>query len=154
MNKSMLVIAGAFVLGVLVAPSAARADVTCSIVEIEASSSSAPAIDPDLKALEKKFKRPPLSSWNTFKKLGGTSLTLAPQQAGAANLVHGKFGLLLRDINERPGKKPRLGLGITIDDTAGKRVVDIKVGVDAGDYVIPARPLPGDKGHLVAVTCK
>ena len=78
----------------------------------------------------------------------------APARRGRANLVHGKFGLLLRDINERPGKKPRLGLGITIDDTAGKRVVDIKVGVDAGDYVIPARPLPGDKGHLVAVTCK
>ena len=45
-------------------------------------------------------------------------------------------------------------IDITIDDTNGKRVVDIKVGVDAGDYVIPARPLPGDKGHLVAVTCK
>ena len=57
-------------------------------------------------------------------------------------------------MTERAGRKSRLGLGITIDDTAGKRVVDIKVGVDVGDYVIPARPLPGDKGQLVAVTCK
>jgi len=154
MKKSMLAVALALGLGVVAAPAAARADVTCSIVEIEASSGSAPAIDPELKALERKFKRPPLSSWNVFKKLGGASLTLAPQQAGATTLVHGKLGLLLRDVNERPGKKPRLGLGITIDDTNGKRVVDIKVGVDAGDYVIPARPLPGDKGHLVAVTCK
>ena len=44
MNKSMLVVAGALVLGVLGAPTAARANVTCSIVEIEASSGSAPAI--------------------------------------------------------------------------------------------------------------
>lgn len=142
-----------FLAGVGVAP-AARADVTCSITEIEASTGSAPSIDPDLKALERKFKKPPLSSWNTFKKLGGTSMTLAPQQAASAPLVHGTFGLLLRDVTVRDGKKPRLSLGITIDDKGGKRVVDVKVGVDAGDYVIPARPLPGDRGHLVAVTCR
>ena len=78
MKKSMLAVALALGLGVVVAPAAARADVTCSIVEIEASSGSAPSIDPELKALERKFKRPPLSSWNVFKKLGGASLTLAP----------------------------------------------------------------------------
>jgi hypothetical protein len=133
---------------------AARADVTCSVVEIEASSASAPSIDPDLKAFEKKFKRPPMSSWNVFKKLGGTSLSLAPQQVGAATLVHGKLGLLLRDVITREGKKPRFSLGLTVDDAAGKRVVDTKVGVDAGDYVIPARPLPGDKGHLIAISCR
>ncbi len=154
MTTSKFWVAAALALGALAAVPTARADVTCSITEIEASSGAAPSIDPELKALEKKFKRPPLSSWNVFKKLGRSSLTLAPQQAGAATLVHGKFGLLLRDVTERAGRKSRLGLGITIDDTAGKRVVDIKVGVDVGDYVIPARPLPGDKGQLVAVTCK
>lgn len=155
MKKLAYWVAAALAVGVLLTwSSPARADVTCSIVEIEASTGSAPSIDGELKALERKFKRPPLSSWNVFKKLGGTSLTLKPQQVGSAPLVHGTFGLMLRDVTERAGKKPRFGLGITIDDAAGKRVVDLRVGVDAGDYVIPARSMPGDKGHLVAITCR
>jgi hypothetical protein len=120
MKKSMLAVALALGLGVVVAPAAARADVTCSIVEIEASSGSAPSIDPELKALERKFKRPPLSSWNVFKKLGTTQLGLDLQKSASAALVHGKINLHVRDVIERPGKRARLQLGIALDDGNGQ----------------------------------
>lgn len=132
----------------------ASADVDCTVLEIEASKADAPSTDPDLKPLERKLKKPPLSSWNSFKRLGSSQVKLAPQQVGSVSLVHGKAGVLLREVNERAGKKPRVSLGITLDDTGGKRFIDTKVNVDAGDYFVVARPLPADKGHLVALTCK
>lgn len=132
----------------------ASADVACLIWEIEASSAATPAVDPTLKPLERKLKKPPFSSWNVFKRLGAHTLSLAPQQVGAVTLVHGKAGLLFREVTTRDGKKPRLALGITLDDGSGKRVVDTKLNVDAGDFVVVGRSLPADKGQLVALTCK
>ena len=142
------------VVAVAAAAAPARADVNCSVVEIEASTAASPSVDGDLRQFEKRFKRPPYSSWNSFKRLGGTTVTLAPQKQGDAQLVHGKVGLLLRDVIERGGKRPRLSIGVTLDDSAGKRVVDTKINVDAGDWFMWARPMPGDKGHLVALSCK
>ncbi|MEZ4399471.1 MAG: hypothetical protein R3B06_05610 [Kofleriaceae bacterium] len=140
-------------LGVAAAP-AAHADVSCTVVEVEASSADTPSMDPALRPLEKKLKKPPFTSWNVFKRLGASTVSLAPQGVASASLVHGKFGLLLRDVTERPGKRARLSLGITLEDAGGKRVVDTKVNVDAGDYFVAGRPLPDNKGHLVALTCK
>lgn len=133
----------------------ARAEgVACSIWEIEATSAKEPAIDDSLKPLQKKLKKPPFASWNVFKRLGAHDLTLAPQQVGAANLVHGKVGLLFREATTREGKKPRMALGITMDDAAGKRIIDTKVNVDAGDFFLVAQSLSATTGELVAFTCK
>ena len=132
----------------------ARADVACSIWEIEASSAAAPSVDPELKPLQRKLKKPPFSSWNVFRRVGAHDLTLAPQQVGNANLVHGKAGLMFRDVTARDGKKPRLALGVTLDDAAGKRVVDTKISVDAGDYFLVGQSLSPEKSQLVAFTCR
>jgi hypothetical protein len=67
------------IMAVAAAAAPARADVTCSVVEIEASTGTKPSVDGELRQFEKRFKRPPYSSWNTFKRLGGTAATLAPQ---------------------------------------------------------------------------
>jgi hypothetical protein len=158
MRLGILTIAIAIVAPIVASAADARADgpVACTVLEIEASTSDAPAIDAELKPLERKLKKPPFSSWNTFKRLGGThAITLEPMKAGSLNLVHGKAALLLREVTVRDNKrKARIQLGITLDDGDGKRVLDSKVAVDAGDYLVVGRSLRGGKGQLVALTCK
>jgi hypothetical protein len=44
-------------------------------------------------------------------------------------------------------QKPRVTLGITLDDAEGKRVFDSKVAVDGGDYLVVARSMRGGKGR-------
>ncbi len=136
----------------------ARADTTasCAVVEIEASTSDAPLIDPDLRPLERKLKKPPFSSWNRFKRLGSHTLVLQPMKSGAQPLVNGKVELLLRDVTSGGRKKPRVALGITLDDQDGKRVIDTKLAVDAGDWLVVGRSLKGkgNRGQIVALTCK
>src|SRR5262245_7851193 len=133
MTKRLLILAFATACATTAAAQPAAADVACSIWEIEASSAKDPAIDDALKPLQKKLKKPPFAAWNVFRRLGAHDLTLAPQQVGAATLVHGKVGLMFRESVIREGKKARVALGITMDDPAGKRIVDTKVNVDAGD---------------------
>ncbi len=135
---------------------AARADVqvSCNVVEIEGSSSDAPSLDPELKSLEKKLKKPPFSSWNTFKRLGAQTVTLSMMKAASVPLVHGKAELLLRDVTAPGSKKRRLSLGLLLDDADGKRVVDTKVSVDLGDWFMLARSMKSNRGQVVALTCK
>jgi hypothetical protein len=132
----------------------AQSPVSCTVVEIEASTSDAPAIGAELKPLEKKLKKPPFSSWNTFKQLGAHAVTLEPMKAGNLTLTHGKAQLLLREVTAKGPKKTRISLGISLDDADGKRVLDSKVAVDAGDYLVVGRSLKGNKGHLLAMNCK
>jgi hypothetical protein len=156
MNRMQMLWIGALtaLATVAAAPAAAHADaVTCSIIEIEASTAAPPSMDPGLKPLEKKLRRPPFSSWNNFKKLGAQALTLETMKPAVASLVHGKATLILRDMQPPGAKKSRLSLGISLDDDAGKRVLDSKVNVDASDYFVVGRSLAGNKGHLVALTC-
>jgi hypothetical protein len=111
-------------------------------------------MDGDLKSIEKKLKKPPFSSWNTFKSLGSHAITLEPMKPGTLTLVHGKAGLLLREVTSRAPKKTRISLGVTLDDADGKRVFDSKVNVDAGDSLVVARSMKGNKAQLVAISCK
>lgn len=142
----------AFVAGI--GDARANVPVNCKVIEIEATSSDAPVVDGDLKSLEKKLKKPPFSSWNTFKSLGGHQITLEPMKAGTLTLVHGKAGLLLREVTARAPKKTRIALGVTLDDGDGKRVLDSKLQVDAGDYHFVARSMKGNKAQLIAISCK
>lgn len=127
---------------------------SCDVIEIEASTGDAPAMDAELKVLEKKLKKPPFSSWNTFKRLGAQEITLELMKPSSLTLAHGKAGLLLREVTARAPKKTRVNLGITLDDADGKRVIDSKLAVDAGDFVVVGRSLKGNKGHIVAMSCK
>jgi hypothetical protein len=156
MRTRPALVAGVLALAALaVAAPAAHADtVNCSVVEIEASTSEPPAVDAALKPLQKKLKKPPFSSWNSFKQLGSQSLVLETMKASTATLVHGKATLLLREVTGEPGKRQRLAFTISVDDGAGKRVLDSKVTVDVKDTFVVGRSLPAGKGHLVALTCK
>lgn len=148
-------IAGAIALTALLAAApAAHADtVTCQVIEIEASTTDAPAIDGALKPLERKLRKPPFSSWNTFKQLGSQGVSLETMKPASAGLVLGKATLLLREVTAAGGKKTRLALGVALDDDGGTRRLDTKVSVDAGDYLLVGRSLPANKGHVVALTC-
>ncbi|MCE9576522.1 MAG: hypothetical protein K8W52_25455 [Deltaproteobacteria bacterium] len=139
----------------LAAPGRALADDTasCSVIEIGATNAKDPSIPPGLKPLEKKLKKPPLSSWNSFKVMSSTTLNLSAMRAAPVKLATGQASLMLREIEKREGKRPRLALAVTMDDASGKRVVDSKVSVDAGDTLMVGS-LVNDDGHFLAISCK
>ena len=121
----------------------------CDYLEISASNGKAPAVDPELQPLEKKLKKPPFSSWNTFHKLANGHVSLTQLKADTLKLQKGGASLLLRDRTDK-----RLELTITIDDANGKRVLDTKQSVNvAPDWNIWGHSV-GDDGHILALTCK
>ncbi len=134
------------------APRPARADVTadCDFLEISARSGDKPAIDGELKPLEKKLKKPPFSAWNQFKLLGHAQKPLAKKKPEPIGLKTGSATATLIETVD----KSKVRLTVTIDDAKGKRVVNNTTAVEAGDYVIYGYPLPGNEGHLLSVTCK
>jgi hypothetical protein len=128
----------------------ARADekAECSYLEIAATSGKDASIDPELKPLEKKLKKPPFSSWNVFHKLSGGTFALQKLKAEVPHLQQGAASLLLRDRNDK-----RLELTITVDGPDGKRVIDTKVSLAVGDWLPLVNNLKDD-GHILALTCK
>ena len=137
----------------------ARADAdraSCDFLEISATNSKDGGIADELKPLQKKLKKPPFSSWNTFTLLQppiqGVELTL--RQTATVPLKNGTAGVVLREIERPDQKKPRVVLGVTLDDADRKRVVDTKFAVDAGDFIVVGRSLPNNDGHLLAIYCR
>jgi hypothetical protein len=121
----------------------------CDFLEITATNGKAPASDAELQPLEKKLKKPPFSSWNTFHKLSGGHISLAQQKPGALKLQKGAASLLLHDRSDK-----RLELTVTIDDADGKRVLENKVSVNvAPEWNIWGHSVKDD-GHILALTCK
>src|SRR5690348_11223462 len=100
----------AFVVGTA-APALADDKTDCAYLEISASSGKDAAIDSELKPLEKKLKKPPFSSWNTFHTLANGKVTLVRLKPENVKLKQGDATLLLRDRSDK-----RLELTITIDD--------------------------------------
>jgi hypothetical protein len=135
------------------APARAQDKAACGLIEISATNAKAPSIPADLKPLAKKLRKPPLSSWNSFKVLTSAHMTLETLKADQARLKMGKASVILREVDRRSGKRPRLTLGVTMDDRAGKRVVDSKVVVDSGDYLVVGETLANNDGHFVALSC-
>jgi hypothetical protein len=136
---------------VVAAISVARADdpkADCEYLEITATTGKAPAIDPDLKALDKKLKKPPFASWNTFHKLSGGPLAMVKSHAVALKLAQGAASIILRDRTEK-----RLELTVTIDGADGKRVLDNKQSLAVGDWSVWGHNVKDD-GHILALTCK
>ena len=123
-------------------------DADCDYLEISATSGKTPAVDPELKPLEKKLTHPPLSSWNTFHKLSGGHVTLERLKAQTLSLHEGRAAILLRDRKDK-----RIDLTINIDDGGGKRVLDSKQSVNAGEWNAWGHNVKDD-GHILALTCK
>jgi hypothetical protein len=138
--------------GAFVAPGAACADVTaeCDFLEISARAGDKPAVDGELKPLEKKLKRPPFGSWNQFKLLGHTQKALAKKKQEPIPLRSGSATATLVEIVD----KSKVRLTVMMTDAKGKEVVNNTATVEAGDYLIYGHPLPGNEGHLLSVSCK
>ena len=125
-------------------------DADCNYIEIAATKSEKPAVDPDLKPLEKKFKKAPFSAWNTFKKLASGAVSLTRNKPDTVKLKQGSLTLMLRDRTEK-----RLGLTVSMEGADGKRVLEAKPAFKAGDWLMLGGT--GDKddaGHILALTCK
>ncbi|MGE5180871.1 MAG: hypothetical protein ACM31C_02355 [Acidobacteriota bacterium] len=120
----------------------------CSYLEITATSGKQPAIDPELKPLQKKLTKRPFSSWNTFHKLSAGTVKLVQLKPVPLKLQKGASTVMLRDRSDS-----RLELTITMDGADGKRWLDTKQSVPAGDWTIWVQNV-GDDGHIFALTCK
>jgi hypothetical protein len=140
-------------MAVLTSTAWADDSVDCGLLEIRASTSDTAKVADQLKVLEKKLKRPPFSSWNTFELLSSNQRTLPLLKAQTLKLTDGQATVLYRE-NTEGKKKKRLALTVTMDDKEGKRVVDIKVNVDVDDYVVVGRSIDnGKNGHVLALSC-
>jgi hypothetical protein len=130
----------------------ARADVTadCDFLEFSGKSGDKPAIDGELKPLEKKLKRPPFSTWNQFKLLAHPQKALAKKKPEAISLKIGSATATLVEIVD----KSKVRLNIVMSDARGKEVANNTATVEAGDYVIYVHPVSSSEGHLLSVTCK
>jgi hypothetical protein len=124
-------------------------DAECEYIEIAATNVKDGAIDGDLKLLEKKLKKPPFSSWNTFKKLSNGPLSLTKLKAEALKLKQGAASVMLRDRTEK-----RVEMTVTVDNAKGKRVLEAKPASKAGDWLLLVVTNAKDDGHILALTCK
>ena len=151
-GRRSLFAALALAAALVAAPGRARADVTadCDFLEISAKAGDKPAIDGDLKPLEKKLKKPPFGSWNQYKLLGHTQKALAKKKQEPIPLKMGSATATLVEIVD----KSKVRLTVTMSDPRGKEVANNTATVEAGDYVIYVHPLPGNEGHLLSVSCK
>jgi len=147
-----LALAAAGFASLVAAPRAARADVTadCDFLEISAKAGDKPAIDGELRPLEKKLKKPPFGSWNQFKLLGRTQKALAKKKHEPIPLKTGSATATLVEIVD----KSKVRLTVTMTDAKGKEVANNTATVEAGDYLMYVHPLPGNEGHLLSVSCK
>jgi hypothetical protein len=146
-----LVLAAAALVALVAAPRLARADVTadCDFLEISARSGDKPAIDGELKPLEKKLKKPPFATWNQFKLLSHSQKTLPKKKVEPISLKVGSATATLVEIVD----KSKVRLTVTMDDAKGKQLSNTTT-VEAGDYVIYVNTPAPNEGHLLSVTCK
>jgi len=133
---------------VLAASRAYAGDADCSYFEVTATSAKDATIDPELRPLEKKLKKPPFASWNAFHKMSGGAFALTKLKAESLHLARGAASVLLRDRHDT-----RIELTLTVDGPDGKRVADTKPSVTAGDWLVLGTNTKDD-GHILAITCK
>ena len=138
-------------LGALATPAFAG-DAECSYVEISSTTkkdAKDATIDPELKPLEKKLKKPPFTAWNVFKKLSGGTASLTKNKPETLKLKEATATVMLRDRTEK-----RVELTVSLDNAAGKRVLDAKPALKVADWVVLVVSNAKDDGHIVALTCK
>ena len=80
------------------------------------------------------------------------SRTLPRLKPETFKLKFGSATVLLRELSG--ANHARVALTVTMEDADSKRVLDPKVIVDAGDYLVVGRSLPNNDGHLLAMTCR
>ena len=141
-------------LGAIAARAHADDTLKCEVVEIDATQTAHPSIDPDLKDLEKSLKKGPFAGYNTFKKSARISKQVTVLKVANYSTPHGATELLIRAIDKSEGKAPRLTLSVGLDDESGKRYVDASQKVDVGKFVLYARTVSDTESIVTAVGCK
>nr|HEX4316958.1 hypothetical protein [Kofleriaceae bacterium] len=126
----------------------ASADTACTFLEVSATTGDKPAIDPDLKPLEKKLKRPPFSAWNVFRVQSKHDSTLQKGKPDNVALQSGKASVMLRDHVQG-----RVQLEILVDDASGKRIIAAKPDLTDGEWLVLGMNA-NSNGHLLALACK
>ena len=138
-------------------PPAAPQQVDCAIYEMAASDGK-PDVDPALRPLQKKLKRPPFSSWKTFKLLKKHDQQAVRMKALNLKLATGsKLSLLYRDQSAAQGKKVRLRVTFTLDDKNDKRKLNSTLNLDSGDFSLignESDKLADGATYIVAVSCR
>jgi len=129
--------------------------VRCRLFEIKATKDKK-GIDPQLKPLRRKLSKPPFDSWTSFKLLAKHQKDAPRMKALQLKLVPGgKLTLLYRDRSERKGKKARIRLSFTLDDKSGKRIADLTVKLDSGDFnLIGGGRAKDGAAYILATACK
>jgi hypothetical protein len=138
-------------------PPPAPQQVDCAIYEMAASDDGKPDVDPALRPLQRKLKKPPFSSWTSFKLLKKHDLQAIKMKALVLPLFTGsKLSLLYRDQSADPGKKVRLRVTFTLDDKNGKRKLNSTLNLDSGDFSLIGgdSKLQDGATYIVAVSCR
>jgi hypothetical protein len=127
----------------------------CEIFEIKASNDG-DGVDPALRPLARKLKKPPFSSWKSFKLLKRHDKSVERMKTLNLGLVTGsKLTLLFRGASGGQRNKTRLRLTFTLDDKNGKRKLDGTINIDSGDYsLIGGDTIEQGGTYIVAVSCK
>ncbi len=151
----LLVIAGVFLMANSNTAQADDDQALCRMFEIKATKSKG-GIDPALKPLRKKLSKPPFDSWSSFKLLAKHNQKIEKGKAFELKLAPGgKLTLLYRDRSSSPGKKDRLRLSFQLDDKKGKRIADLTVKLDSGDFnLIGGGRLADGAAYILATACK
>lgn len=133
-------------------PAATAAD--CQVFEIKATNDEG-GVDAALRPLARKLKKPPFSSWKTFKLLKKHEKQVEKMKTLSVGLVTGsRLSLLFRGTTGGQTAKPRLRLTFTLDDKSGKRKVDGTINLDSGDYsLFGGETVEGGGTYILAVSC-
>lgn len=126
----------------------------CDVLEIEASSQEG-GIDKALAKIGNKLKRPPFSSWKSFKLIKKHNPVLTVMHAKKVTLDKGgNLTMLYRDRVDTKGKKTRLRLSFTVDSKDGTRLSDVTIKLDSGSYYMSGgRPLKDGGTYILAASC-
>jgi hypothetical protein len=135
-------------------PAFAEETLKCEVVEIIASTTDKPSIDGDLKDLEKKLRTGPFSAYNTFVKSARLARQAARLKAERYDTPKGAVEIVIRGLDRPAKKRPRLSLGVQLEDEAGKQYIDADMSVDAGDFLLFARPAGNKQTIVTALGCR
>lgn len=126
----------------------------CEAVEFAAERTGKPYVDPKLSRFKGKLAHPPFSAYDTFTVTGEQSFTAQKGKAATAKMSS-TLTVLLKNIITSQGKKPRLQMGIDVDDPSGTRFYSVSQrDVDSGDITFLSAGQDSKKRDLfIALVC-
>jgi hypothetical protein len=152
MNRAVGVIAAILLLAPL-SGAVAFADRSCEVVEIHATKTDKPKIDPELKDLKKKLKGP-FAAFNTFTKLARVKKSLAKNKPFDFDTPKGKTTANLVSVDQPNKKRARVTVDLDLEDDSGSRYVGGRYDIDANDFLLFSYQLSEGESIITAFGCK